>query len=193
MDDLALADTVTTGHFLTLDLPCSNKQKAAHLLPIQIPNGEVIKSTHTALLAHPDLPLQALKAHLFPGLTKALLSIGKLCKHVCESTVNNKSVHIKNKQSEKIIMRETRDARTNLYILRLTQQKKLMMESTTPDEYFSGSTYECKSKSTLVEYHHSSCWSPTHSGWGKAITRKFFTSWTGLSLDLVHKHLMKKQ
>ena len=193
MDDLAVVDTGTKGHYLTLDSQCSNQKKAVYPLPVQMSNGEVIKSTHTSLLSNPDLTLKVRQAHLFPGLTKALLSIGKLCKHVCESTVNNKSVHIKNKQSEKIIMRETRDARTNLYILRLTQQKKLMMESTTPDEYFAGSTYECKSKSTLVEYHHSSCWSPTHSGWGKAITRKFFTSWTGLSLDLVHKHLMKKQ
>ena len=32
----------------------------------------------TALLAHPDLPLQARQAHIFPGLTKDLLSIGTL-------------------------------------------------------------------------------------------------------------------
>ena len=90
MDDLAVADTGTTGHYLTLDLPCSNKQKDVHLLPIQMPNGEVIKSTQTALLAHPDLPLQARQAHLFPGLTKALLSIGTLYEHGCESIFNDK-------------------------------------------------------------------------------------------------------
>ena len=99
MDDLAVADTVTTGHYLTLDSPCRNKQKAVHPLPIQMPNGEVITSTHTALLAHPDLPLQARQAYLFIGLTKALLSIGTLCEHGCETTFNDKSVHIKNKQS----------------------------------------------------------------------------------------------
>ena len=78
MDDLSLADTGTTGHYLTLDSPYSKKQKAVYPLPIQMTNGEVIKSTHTALLAHPDLPLQARHAHLFPGLTKVLLSIGTL-------------------------------------------------------------------------------------------------------------------
>ena len=45
---------------------------------------------------------------------------------------------------------------------------------------------------TLVDYHHTYCWSPTHSGWGKVITKNFFTSWPGLSLDLVHKHLTEK-
>ena len=88
-------------------------------------------------------------------------------------------------------MRGKRDARINLYMLSLTQQNNLMTESTTPDEYFAGSAYECKSKKTLVDYHHASFWIPTHSGWGKAITKKIFTSWPGLSLDLVHKHLTK--
>ena len=78
MDNLAVADTGKTGHLLTLDSPCSNKQKDFRPLPIQMPNGEVIKSTHTALLSHLDLPLQARQAHPFPGLTKALLSIGTL-------------------------------------------------------------------------------------------------------------------
>ena len=150
VEDLALADTGTTGHYLTLNSPCTNKRKAVHPLPIQLPNGEIIKPTHTALLTHQDLPLQAREAHLFPGLKKALLSIGTLCEHVCESIFNNKSVHIKNNQSGKTSMRVTRDARTNLYMLSLTQQNNLMTESTTPDEYFSGSPYECKSKKTLV-------------------------------------------
>ena len=44
-----------------------------------------------------------------------------------------------------------------------------------------------------MDYHHASFLSPTHSGWGKSITKNFFTSWPGLSLDLVHKHLTKKQ
>ena len=93
---------------------------------------------HTALLSRPDLPLQARRAHIFPWITKALLSIGKLCEHGCEDTFNDKYVHIKNKQSGKIIMRVTRDARTTLYMLNLTQQKKLMMYSTTPDKYLQG-------------------------------------------------------
>ena len=104
MDDLAVADTGTMGYYLTLDWPCS-KTNSVHPLPIQIPNGEVIKSTHKALLDHPDLPLQARQANIFPGRNKALLSIGKLCEHGCEDTFYDKSVRIKNKQSGKIIVR----------------------------------------------------------------------------------------
>ena len=34
MDVLAEADTGTTGHYLTLDSPCSNIQQDVHPLPI---------------------------------------------------------------------------------------------------------------------------------------------------------------
>ena len=38
MDDLEVADTGMTGHYLNLDLSCNNKQQAVYPLPIQIPN-----------------------------------------------------------------------------------------------------------------------------------------------------------
>ena len=148
-------------------------------------------STHTSLLSHQDLLIQARKAHLFPGLNKALLSIGTLCCHGCEATFNYKSVLIINKWSGKFRMKGTRDPHSNLYMLNLTQWNKLMTESTTLDKYFAGSAYKCKSNSTLMYYHHISYWSPTQSGWGKLITKKSFTSWTGLSFDLVHKYYPK--
>ena len=34
-----------------------------------------------------------------------------------------------------------------------------------------GGANECKSKSTLVDYHHTSCRSHTQYGWGKGITK----------------------
>ena len=142
MYNLVVEDTGTTGRFLTLDSPYNNKQQAVHPLPIQMPNGEIIMSTHTALLFHQDLPLQARKAHIFPGLNNDLLSIGILCDHGWEAIFNDKYVRILNKWSGKFIMKVTRDPHTNLYMLNFTQQKKLMTESTTPDEYFSGSTYK---------------------------------------------------
>ena len=68
-------------------------------------------------------------------------------------------------------MKGTRDPCTNLYMLNLTQRNKLMTESTTSDEYFAGSAYECNSKSTLLDYHHTSCWSLTKYVWVKAIEK----------------------
>ena len=121
VDDLAVADTRTTGNYLNLDSPCDNIQQAVHPLSIQITNGGVIKSTHTALLSHQDLPIQSRKAHLFPELNNALLSIGTLCDNVCEATFNDKYVLILNKGSGKVIMKFTRNPRSNVYMLNLTQ------------------------------------------------------------------------
>ena len=156
VDNLAVSDTGTMVHYLTLDLPWDNKQQAVHPLPIQMPNGKIITSNHTALLSHQNLPIQARKAHLFPGFNKALLPIGTLCDHGCEINFNDKSVCILNKWSGKVILKGTRDPHTKLYMLNLTQRGKLMTESTTPDTYFAGSAYEFKSKSTFVDYHHES-------------------------------------
>ena len=75
MDELTVAYIGTTGDDLTLNLPCDNKQQVFHPLPIQIPNGEIITSTHTALLSQQEILIQARKTHLFPGLNKALMSI----------------------------------------------------------------------------------------------------------------------
>ena len=143
VDDLAVEDTGTTGHYLTLDSPC-DKKKAVNLLLIQIPNGEIISSTHTSLLSQQDLLIQACTSHIFPGINKAFLSTGILCDHGCQVTFDVKSVLILNKESGKVIMKLTRDLRLNLYMLNVTQRNKLMTEITTTDNYFVGSEYECK-------------------------------------------------
>ena len=46
-----------------------------------------------------------------------------------------------------------------------------MTEFTTPDKYFAGIAYKCKSKRTLMDYQHASCWTLTKSGWGKSTTK----------------------
>ena len=86
-----------------------------------------------------------------------------------------------------------RDPLSNLYILNLTQRNNLMAEFLNPDGCFAGNVHECKSKVTLVDYHHASCWSPTQFRWVKPPPKNFFTSWPGLSSDLVLKYFNKKQ
>ena len=81
VDNIAVADMGTIGHYLTLESPSDNKKQALNPLPTQIPNGEIITSTHTSLLYHQDLPIQARKSHLFTGINKALMSIRKLYDH----------------------------------------------------------------------------------------------------------------
>ena len=141
-------------------------------LSIRMPNREIITSTHTSLLSKKDLPIEARKEYLFPGLNKYFLSIGTFCDHGCQAIFDYKTVLIISKGSGKLMMKGKIDPCSNLYMLNPTQKNKLMMEFPTPDKYFSGSVYEWKSKVTLVDYHHASCWSPTQSRWVIAITEK---------------------
>ena len=46
----AVADSGTTGHYITPTTPCTNKQTATQLIPIKMPNGDIITSSHIALL-----------------------------------------------------------------------------------------------------------------------------------------------
>ena len=81
VDALAVADMRMTVHYPTLNLPCNNKQLSISPLPIRMPNREIITSTHTSLLPKQYLTMAAWKTHIFPGLNKALLSIGTFFDH----------------------------------------------------------------------------------------------------------------
>ena len=52
---------------------CDIHKIAVSPLPICMPNGEIITSTHTALLSKTELTIEARKENIFPGLNKALL------------------------------------------------------------------------------------------------------------------------
>ena len=133
--------------------------------------SSVFNFSQQALLSKIDLPIEAWKAHLFLDLNKALLSIGNFCDHGCQAVSDDKTVIVLNKGNGKIMMKGKRYPFSNLYMLNLAQHNNLMTVFQTPDECFAGSVYEFKSKGTLVDYHHVSCWSPTQSRWVKAITK----------------------
>ena len=117
-------------------------------------NEEIITSIHTALISKPDLPIEAQKAHIFPGVNKALLSIGTLCDHGCQAVIDEKEVLILNKKNGKMMMKIRCDALSNPYMLNFTQRNNLMTEFRNPDVFLSGNIYGRKSKSTFVDYYH---------------------------------------
>ena len=141
MNELAVADTGTTEHYMTLDSLCDNNKITEILLPIRMPNREIITSTHTAILSKPDLPIEARKAHLFPGLNKELLSIVTFCDHICQSVFDYKEVLIIKKRNGKMMMKGRQDPLSNIYMLNLTQRNNLMTEFRTPEKIISGNVY----------------------------------------------------
>ena len=90
-----------------------------------MPDGHIIYSSHTALITHDTLPIEARHAHIFPDLkNKALLSIGMFCDNGCLTFFDDKEVHIINKKPNKHIMHGTRDNQTSLYMVPLKPKRE---------------------------------------------------------------------
>ena len=144
VDAFAVVDMGMKGQYPTLEYPCDNKKIAVISIHIRMPNGEILTSTHTAILSKTDLPIESRKTHIFSVINKALLSIGTFCDHVCQAVFDDKKVIILNKGNGKIMMKGRQNALSNLYMLNLTQGNNLMKGLQTPDKSFAVSVYECK-------------------------------------------------
>ena len=110
----AVADSGTTGHYITTKTPCVDKRIANNPIPIKMPNGEIITSTHIALLPQHNLPDNARKAHIFPGLQKPLISIGTVCDNNCIAVFYAERVTIYDQTTRNTIMQGHRDPITTL-------------------------------------------------------------------------------
>jgi hypothetical protein len=85
--DTAILDSRFTSNFLSATAPCSDKQAAQVTLNVNMHNCTTIQSSHTCELLLTDLPPQARKAHILPGLVhNSLISVGQLCDNGCNVT-----------------------------------------------------------------------------------------------------------
>ena len=140
----SVADSCTTGHCITPTTPCTNKQTATQLIPINMPNGEIITSSQISLLPQHNLPDKARKKHTFPGLQKPLISIGTLCDNNCIAVFDEKRVTIYDKTTRQIVMQGHRDPKTTLYIITMTAPLRAMTEQHIPDTLRANHLYEKK-------------------------------------------------
>jgi hypothetical protein len=75
-NETALVDSGCTGHLLLSNAPFLNKILTANPLTVRLPNGQTMKSTHTATLDIPQLIRVAKAAHVFPAMeNNSLLSV----------------------------------------------------------------------------------------------------------------------
>ena len=71
--EYAVSDSGATGHFMIEGAPVVNKKVADKPIHITLPNGKIIKSTHTCNLDIPWMPHQMTEAPIVPGLTHSSL------------------------------------------------------------------------------------------------------------------------
>ena len=74
-------DTGSSGHFISVSdsIHLDNLSTARQPVSVRLPDGSVCHSTHVGHLRIPSLSPTARLAHVFPGFTGSLLSIGQLC------------------------------------------------------------------------------------------------------------------
>ena len=186
VDNLAAADSGTSGHFLTSNNPCVNKITAINPLGIRMLDVNIIYSSHTYLIPQNTLPIKERKAHIFPDLkSKAILSIVMFCDNGCFALFDDKKVYIIDKITNKNIMHGTRNNKSTLYMVPLTpEQNEDMTECKIPERHFSGSLYKAKPKADLSNFLHVACWSPCKSALITAIKNNFISTWPGLTKQL---------
>jgi hypothetical protein len=110
-----IVDTGCTGHFLLVNVPCSNKVETRTPLTVRLPNGATMESSHTADLDISELNAAASKAHVFPGMAHhSLLSGGQLCDEGYIVTFKQDTVTICNSESSKLLS-GPRDVNTGLW------------------------------------------------------------------------------
>ena len=97
--NLVIADAGTNGNFSPSSTKCDNIKLAVVSLPVKIPNGTIIHSTHTGLIPNDSIPLAARRAHLFKELDQALISIGVFCDNGCMELFDDAQVVIFNKET----------------------------------------------------------------------------------------------
>ena len=132
---------------MTLSLPPHREnhfKPATQPIPIKIPNGDIITSSHIALLPQQNLPDKARKAHIFPGLQKPLISIGTLCDNNCITVFNEKRVTIYDKTTRKIVMQGQRDPNTALYMINMAAPLREMTKHNILDTLMANHVYETK-------------------------------------------------
>ena len=88
--DMAVADAGATGHFVLPGTPVIDVLPTSNPITINLPDGSVIRSTHTCRINIPWLPESATRAHIVPGLAHmSLISIAVLCDVGCKVTYDN--------------------------------------------------------------------------------------------------------
>jgi hypothetical protein len=91
---------------------------------MRLPNGDTMKSSHTADLDIPELNAAASKAHISPGMAHHyLLSVGQLCDEGYKVTFQRDTVTICNSENSKLLS-GPRDETTGLWRINLTQTDK---------------------------------------------------------------------
>jgi hypothetical protein len=201
-----ILDTGCMSHFLTMAGPYINALPAHPGLDVLLPRGAIMRSTHTATLDIPALPLAARHCHLFPALTSgSLISIGQLCDHGCTAHFDATTVTITCASSPVLV--GTHSPSTGIWQVPhprpnvAAQQPILQQQAPSPSAAWPDTLVlqaphpahalaaQQSTMSEQVAFYHAAMFYPNVSTWCKAIDAGFLTTWPALTSSQVCCHL----
>ena len=153
------------------------------------PDGTTMQSSHTALLSAPHLPIAVRRAHIFPQMrNKALLSLGQFCDNKYDVELTASTINIIHHHDASMSLSGSRDHSNGMWTINISPQ--VLPQKPTPTPVVNN-VYKLNKKRDIVTYLHKAAFIPVPSTWIDAINAGFFTTWPGLTADLVKKHLQR--
>ncbi len=126
---MAIHDSGTTSHFLTIDAPTVNIIPATVPIIARLPKGKWVQPTHTCTLDLPALPSGTRAVHIIPGLAShSLLLVMMICNEGCNVTFTKIGCTITYRGRTIICGRKC--TRTGLWMIPLTNGITILPHST---------------------------------------------------------------
>ena len=185
-----IADSGCTSHFLGANTPCTDKIVTTNGILGGLPNGANMQSNaYRTATVLPSLPRRPPRQH-FPALqNRALISIGQICDDGFPATFSKYHLTL---VKQDITITGKRNTINGLYYIDLAPCSQPTVQNTLSlHTAYAHSAYKISTKSDLVRYLHHAAFSPVISTWTAAIDTGYYTTWPGLTLQIVRKHLPK--
>ncbi len=192
----AVADTGATSIFVMEGLKMSNVKIAKNPLSINLPDREVLKSTHMCDIIIPSLPT-VLTSHIMRGLMMAsLVGIRMLCKSGCQVIFTEEYCNVM--YNGKLILRGYKDPQTNLWTLPITPDA--IMQQLTVGKDLGGQknpqpiqvatfTHSVRTRANAVKFAHQLLCNPKISTLMKALKKGFLKGCPNMNEELITKYL----
>ena len=138
-------------------------------ISVSLPYGQVIRSTHTATLNLPSLPLAARAAHLFPTLTGSLLSIGMLITDAGLTAIYTADAVMIQDATGTTVLSGTRSPSTRLWMIDLSPPITESQKEELP--YHASAVIHHENDSQLVHFYQATVGAPAISTFIEATAR----------------------
>jgi hypothetical protein len=194
---IAKGDSAATNHYWRLrDKDVLTDVQENTSTTVILPDSTTISSTHNGQLPIPSLSKMARNATILPHLKSAsLISLGQLCNDNCDIFLNKTKLFVL--KNNELLLQGFRNKQDGLWDIPLPQPSTTL-KNTNPLPFplvkppIQSASVILRKKQTnidLVTYLHAACFSPVKSTFLRAIKNNHFTTWPGLTPEIVNKAL----